>query len=117
MTTLILALLVHFIADFLLQSRTMGQKKSSSLKYLSMHIVIIFLCFLPFGLKFAAANALIHMLIDGTIWNVYKASVYFRDKSATPQTWKYWEDSWFYSTIGFDQLLHCITIVALMEYL
>lgn len=113
----ILALITHYVADFVLQSRKMGQNKSSSLKYLSLHVLIIFLCFLPFGLKFAFYNALIHAIIDGTIWNGYKLSVYLRDRTATKESWKYYEDDLFYSTIGFDQLLHSVTIVYLLEYL
>ena len=57
------------------------------------------------------------MIIDASIWNIYKWSVYLRDKTATKENWKYWEDSWFYTTIGFDQLLHGITIIAILEYL
>ncbi|NVM46737.1 MAG: DUF3307 domain-containing protein [Candidatus Lokiarchaeota archaeon] len=114
---ILLALLVHFVADFILQSREMGQKKSSSIKWLSLHISIIFICFLPFGLEFALYNALIHAIIDGSIWNLYKYSVYKRDKTATKETWKYYEDHWFYTTIGLDQFLHAATIVLLMEVL
>ena len=114
---LFLAFLTHFVADFIFQSRKMGQNKSSSLKWLSLHIAIIFICFLPFGLKFAVLNALFHAVIDGTIWNLYKISVFLRDKTATKENWKYWQDSWFYTTIGFDQFLHGATIILLMEYL
>jgi hypothetical protein len=112
--TLVLALITHFIADFICQSRKMGKYKSSSIYWLSAHILIIFSLFTPFGLKFAIKNALIHMLIDGTIWNGYKLSVKLRDKNATASTWKYWKDHWFYVTIGFDQLLHVLTIVWLL---
>jgi len=114
---LALAFITHFIADFILQSRTMGQRKSSSLKYLALHTSIIFLCFLPFGVEFSACNAFIHAIIDNFIWNVYTASVYFRNKNATKENWKYWEDHLFYTTIGLDQLLHGLTIILLMEYL
>lgn len=115
---LALAFVIHFVADFLLQSREMGKKKSSDYSYLAMHLSIQFLCFLPFfGFKFALYNALIHGVIDKNIWNLYKVSVYLRDKKATPETWKYYDDHWFYSTIGLDQLLHALTIIYLVKYL
>jgi len=114
---LLLAFFIHFIADFILQSREMGEKKSSSFKWLSKHIGIIFICFLPFGIEFALCNAFIHMLIDACIWNIYKITVYIRDKKATKENWEYWKDGWFYDTIGFDQFLHGATIILLMEYL
>lgn len=31
--------------------------------------------------------------------------------------WRYWEDYWFYTTIGFDQLLHALTLVVLANSL
>ena len=139
-------LIVHFVADFLLQSREMGVNKSSNWKYLGQHISIIALAFLPFGWKFALANALVHAVIDKFIWNLYKLSAHLRIKSNVEvmkswwvgiqeeppgpstiqdyqrscyqvevQNWKYWEDHWFYSSIGFDQLLHGITLVLLGE--
>ena len=30
------------------------------------------------------------------------------------KNYKYWEDHWFYTTIGFDQLLHSATIILLL---
>lgn len=118
MKLLILAFITHFIADFLLQSREMGKNKSSNYKFLSQHIGIIFVCFLPFGLKFAAANALIHAIIDKNIWNLYKlyvVSLYESERDAAYH--EYWEDHWFYATIGFDQLLHALTLIVLFNYL
>lgn len=118
-----LLFITHFVADFLLQSRKMGKNKSSSWKYLGMHISIIFAAFLPFGIKFAVLNALIHAIIDKNIWNLYKLSAGYRISKISGkntskfaelvQTWPYWEDHWFYATIGFDQLLHALTIIAL----
>lgn len=121
----IAALILHFISDFLLQSREMGKNKSSNWFYLAQHLIIIFFAFLPFGLKFSTVNAIVHGLIDKNIWNVYKFFVMKRlrknkahpllEQKGVSSSWKYWEDSWFYSTIGFDQLLHTLTLVVLIE--
>ena len=113
--TLIYLMFLHFVADFLLQSRTMATNKSSSLKYLVQHVLIQFTVFTigVFWLPpmYALANACIHGLIDWHIWRLYKFSVYLRDQEATTATWKYYEDHLFYTTIGLDQMLHVITIL------
>lgn len=132
--------ILHFIADFLLQSREMGKNKSSNYTYLFKHIsiifAVIFVALIPFlGLKlafiFSLSNALIHAVIDKFIWNFYKAFVFrklvkkyelkFPDrKEAAPNyakaegmSYPYYEDHWFYATIGFDQLLHALTLIIL----
>lgn len=139
--------ILHFIADFLLQSREMGKNKSSNYTYLFKHIsiifAVIFVALIPFlGLKlafiFSLSNALIHAVIDKFIWNFYKAFVVWKMKRDSFRwTWmngnlniphevraaeklkelesefKFYEDHWFYATIGFDQLLHALTLIIL----
>lgn len=158
MYILLLCMVIHFIADFLMQSREMGQKKSSEFHWLFMHLAIqhgmFAICLAPFvGLKsaviFATCNAVIHGVIDWNIWRLYKLSVAkrllklikedtvsktwpgFESEAAhdmvmfggksdrekiliAARTWRYWEDHWFYSTIGFDQMLHAATIIVLV---
>lgn len=146
MMLLIYMMVIHFIADFLLQSREMGKNKSTKFTVLLQHIGIQFAMFLillmPFvGFKFAYAfalfNAIIHGVIDWNIWRLYKLSVlkrlyddegndYIPNVSKTgpnhslmsdSKVWQYQEDHWFYATIGLDQLLHAITIIALFGIL
>lgn len=114
-------LVAHFLADFVFQSRDMGKNKSSNFRYLLMHLFIQFMFMLPFGFLFSLSNAIIHGFIDWNIWNLYKWSVYKRlaDQQALAEhasTYKYWEDHLFYTTIGFDQMLHAITLYALFNY-
>ena len=135
-----------------MQSREMGQKKSSEFKWLFRHLTIQWL-FFAFGLvyfvgpvlalAFATLNAVVHGIIDWYIWKGYKLTAHIRinkevDKLAAAliaggvpmdaethkaaydagvQDWKYWEDHVFYSTIGFDQLLHILTIIGLFALL
>lgn len=126
MITLLLMVLTHFVSDFLLQSRKMGEGKSTDWTLWGQHVAIILVCFLPFGWKFAAINAIIHGLIDRNIWNLYKWSVKLRiakhdvkQESLFDQNgnWQYYKDHLFYSTIGLDQFLHTSTIVLLWELL
>jgi hypothetical protein len=77
-------MVIHFIADFLLQSREMGQKKSSEPIWLIRHLLIQYFVFaillspflgLAMSMLFALCNALIHGVIDWYIWRGYKWSV------------------------------------------
>jgi hypothetical protein len=132
-----LLLVIHFVADFLFQSREMGKKKSSEfpwlLKHLSIQFIFFFAALIPFAsipiltiLLFALMNAAIHGVIDWNIWRLYKLGAFWRIKKdpqhplltdSVPEKWKYWEDHWFYTTIGFDQLLHGLTLVFLAWWL
>lgn len=144
-------MILHFIADFLFQSREMGQKKSSEFRWLFKHLTIQWL-FFAFGLvyfvgpvvaiSFATLNCIAHGVIDWYIWRGYKLFTHNRLVKESHQaaymngnlnipyevrqkekydeklaSFKYWEDHWFYSTIGLDQLLHGLTIVALFAIL
>lgn len=138
-----LLMVLHYVADFLLQPREMGKKKSSEPKWLAGHLLIQFLCFLPFtGWKFALANCVVHGVIDWNIWRGYKLLAAYRimnkvdplgliRKQYTVEeamkehpavkeevlNWKFYEDHWFYATIGLDQLLHMLTLYFLHKAL
>ena len=101
-------LVVHFVSDFVLQRREVAAKKSYSITAMVEHITIIFMCYLWCGWEFSLYNALVHLVIDATLWNVYKEI-----RSTEGKHFKYWEDSLFYTTIGFDQFLHVATLVIL----
>lgn len=149
----------HFVADFLMQSREMGKKKSSEPVWLFKHLIIQWFMFtlsiwffgffitemrtLNMILLFPILNTIVHGIIDWNVWRLYKYSVAYRmlkdpDNVAfnspmahdmahdallhgdgkrfvelAAPSFQYYEDHWFYSTIGFDQLLHILTILAL----
>jgi hypothetical protein len=128
---------LHFVADFLLQSRSMGKNKSVYplvlFQHLGIQFSIVFFGLIPFvGLKKAfllsLANAVVHGVIDWNIWRGYKYFVMRRIYAAGPSStennpahplcdakggWTYWEDHWFYATIGLDQFLHMTTLTVL----
>ena len=149
MMLLVYIFALHFLADFVLQSREMGKKKSSELSYLFNHVSIQIAVFfvglsLLFGVEIAGAfallNGMVHMLIDAFVWKTYSLSVWLRRhswvkenkglmrsvvakaggirreprdneiKRAMKENYKYWDDHWFYLTIGFDQFLHMSTL-------
>lgn len=136
---LLIAFLAHFVADFLLQSREMGKKKSEVFSVLSQHIKIQFLVvalfLIPFigfmkAIDISFLNALVHGLIDWNIWRGYKAVAHYRimnqvagsntaeaDYKEAVANFKFWDDHYFYATIGLDQLLHISTLTALIGYM
>jgi hypothetical protein len=78
----------------------------------------------------ALGNSIIHGVIDSVTWKLYKLSVILRkpkelfervepDNPAikTAMKFKYWEDHFFYLTIGLDQLLHVSTIILLFDFI
>lgn len=120
---------LHFLADFVLQSREMGQKKSTEVNWLFGHTAILWTIFF-IGLaqvmsplaayQIATLNALVHALIDWNIWKLYKWQVMKRlqglglddERLEYEKThYEYWKDKGFYTTIGLDQFLHHATII------
>lgn len=127
---LIALLVLHYVADFLLQTRKMGQNKSKSLMWLSIHVGVYLIALLSFGLLFGhyvvqdpndmypifeycLLNATLHWLTD---FGTSKLSGYFymkyvaykqKDEDAIADRYQYK----FWATIGFDQLVHGVTLL------
>lgn len=114
---LILLFIAHFIADFALQPREMALKKSEDYRWLLRHCAIHFGVFWCAVLPFLYAtpilfllpigNSIVHGVIDWNIWRGYKKW------KATHLEPPFYEDHYFYFTLGADQLLHALTIVGL----
>ena len=89
---------IHFIADFMMQTDKMAINKSTSMKWLSIHILIYSIPMLIFGWKFAIINGLCHLVTD------------FFTSRATSYLWKKEKRHWFFVVIGFDQAIHMTTL-------
>lgn len=136
-TLLCWVFVLHFIADFLCQPGWIAKQKSEKPAILFLHTMIIFgvmlvgLVFLvgPLtALTFASCNALAHGITDMFTWKGYKRyatrryqrmSEEEREEHGFNTIWKYpyWEDHWFYATLGFDQLLHGLALIILASRL
>lgn len=121
--SLILLILTHIIFDFVLQSRTIATNKSSSLKYLIPHLVILFAGLVIFTILsgrynpnqrilFIFGNIVLHGLIDWNIWNLYKF-ITIKRFPKVDSSFKYYEDGLFYDFIAFDQGLHAFCYLGL----
>jgi len=138
MKFLICLFITHFISDFFFQSRNMGKKKSKEILYLILHGNILFFAFILCSFIFIEYNiaamislslVIIHCLQDWYIWRIYQYYVLVKLQNENlgctnkelkeyinSEDYKYWEDYWFYVTLGLDQLLHFITIILICIY-
>ena len=98
--TLSLLLVLHFIADFVLQSDHVAKNKSKDNKILLYHVSIYSLPFmLLISPLYGLINGMIHFCVD-----------YFTSR-LTSKLWDSGKTHLFFVTIGFDQLLHILTLV------
>ena len=132
----IILFITHFLFDFVFQSREMGKKKSEDINYLLKHGGILFMGYMWAAyaicdnmadmFTMTAAIVIIHCIQDWYIWRGYKTFTKWRWREHNESEYhmdlimknkfKYWEDKWFYTTIGLDQTLHFITIVAVYNW-
>jgi hypothetical protein len=88
------AIWLHFIGDFLLQTDKMALNKSSSGKWLTIHVVVYALAILPLGWQYAVYNAILHLVVD------------FGTSRATTFLYSRGHRHWFFVIIGLDQAVH-----------
>jgi hypothetical protein len=99
MYKIMLALVLHWFADFVLQTDQMARGKSSSNKWLSIHVAVYSLPLFLLGWKFALFNAATHWVVD-----------YFTSRLSS-RMWKEQRVHDFFVVIGFDQLIHTLLLV------
>lgn len=120
--TIVVLLTIHWIADFVFQSRWMANNKSTSLLALTIHVAVytavlgigvaclalwvigtttpaIIIAALQFAGAFAVINGVLHWVTDFITSKItaalYKEGMFYE----------------FFVVVGFDQLLHAATLV------
>jgi hypothetical protein len=96
---------LHFLGDFVLQSRKMADNKSTSLNWLLFHVVIYSSVLCLISWRLAIINGVFHFLIDGATSNMTKE--FYKDGKIHA----------FFTTIGFDQALHLTILYFTMDLL
>jgi len=103
---LILIFVLHFVADFVLQTDDMALNKSSSNYWLTVHAVVYSLTFaIFFGPLYALINGVLHWVTDYTTSRI--AAHFYKNNKR----------SLFFQTIGFDQMIHMVTLTATYHWM
>ena len=101
----IILIWLHFIADFILQTDKMAINKSSSNRWLGLHVSVYTVPFFWFGWRFALVNGAAHFVTD---WLTSRGTSYL---------WKKEERHWFFALIGLDQAIHMTTLFLTYRWL
>lgn len=91
---------VHWVSDFVLQTDAMARGKSTSIKWLSIHVAVYTVLLFIFGWQFALINGAVHWVVD-----------FFTSKWSS-YLWKKEEVHWFFVVIGLDQAIHMATLLS-----
>lgn len=121
LSLILFILLGHFIFDWLLQTRYMADNKSKSFEALALHVstytigmnaTFIFWS-LTFNDTIGVFTILLWALINGILHGI-------TDKITSQFTSRFYKQQRyhaFFSTIGFDQLIHYATLFISMYYI
>ena len=128
MITSFTIIVIHFIADFFFQTDKMAINKSKSVYWLTVHvcvytfILMIGCFFLDFSSKnlcfvFIGLNCLLHWITDFctsrlTSW-IYMKNEKYPNEIFLYNSWRHW----FFTAIGFDQVIHYACLFFTYQYL
>lgn len=93
-TLLLYVLFIHFIADFVLQTKWMAENKSKNWKAMFSHIAVYALCMCIFGPVYGIVNATLHLVTD-VVSSRLSSRAYAKGNMKG-----------FWMVIGADQLVH-----------
>jgi hypothetical protein len=120
--SLVFLLVIHYLADFLCQTREMATNKSTSLKWLTYH-VLTYTMVLAFSMSafmyFTSDNAgdtIMTVWLFTIINGVLHWGTDFLTSKGTTHFYK--QENWFgfFSLIGLDQLIHTVTLLLTFNY-
>ena len=116
-------LALHFIADFVLQSDWMAINKSKNWYALTAHVLVYSATFtLFFGWVFGLLTFISHFITDAVTSRVSRMVFPWIPDIQNPKI--YWDNEGigmrsrhrFFSWIGFDQLIHYVTLALTLKY-
>ena len=117
--TIIYILSVHFVSDFIMQSDEMAKGKSTSIKWLTLHILSYLKGFICSAIIFYVATTLIWGRITSPLLILAYCLVnailhwvtdYFTSKE-TSRLWAELKVHQFFIMIGLDQLIHATCLI------
>jgi hypothetical protein len=120
-------ILVHFLVDFLLQTDWMALNKSKDNYALSCHVATysvglfvwatIYMGIGDGAVMFFFFNSLLHFMTDWVTSRINGKLWFFRPYD--DQCWIYVDGRrhWFFVMVGFDQLIHYVTLAITLRLL
>ena len=101
-STVLIILFLHWVADFVFQTDKMAQGKSKNWADLLSHTVVYMGAFIPFMVITMGANGILFCLITFVVHTIQD---YFTSR-LNSRLWKEGKIHYFFVSIGFDQFLH-----------
>lgn len=108
-------LFLHWLGDFVLQTRSMADNKSSSMLALSMH-VLAYTSMLLGGLLLLmepTTALVVYVLLNGSLHFITD----FWTSKCTKYLWQQKNVHAFFMMVGFDQLIHSLCLIISAEFL
>ncbi len=103
-TDILILVWMHFILDFIVQTRKEAENKSKSIRHLGMHVLKYSVPFVFFGIWFAMVTFILHFITD-FISSRITSYAHRNDKNAL-----------FWNTIGIDQAVHITCLIMTYVY-
>jgi len=105
LTTMLLLVWMHFVADFVFQTDEVALGKSKSNRLLLKHVLIYGIPFLLVGFAYAGVNSAAHFAVD------------YVTSRVTAELFKQGQRHWFFVVIGFDQAIHMTTLFITYQWM
>lgn len=116
---IIYILVTHFVSDFIMQTNEMAKGKSTSIKWLTLHIISYFKGFIWSAVLYFIISSFIFqtvisawLLIGYCLLNagLHWVTDYFTSKQ-TAKLWAQQKVHEFFVMIGLDQLIHATCLI------
>lgn len=111
-------LVIHWIADFIVQTDEQAKGKSTSWKYLVAHVTTYTLCWIfplmIYGILMNLTHKILFFLPITFICHI--ATDYYTSR-VNSQLFKEGNIHGFFVSVGFDQLLHYFQLILTLNYL
>jgi hypothetical protein len=113
-------ILAHWVSDFVLQTRHMATRKSTSNYYLTMHVGVYSCATMLFWSLLFAVVVPITLQTGLIAFSVIFMSHWMTDYFTSRQTSKYYKLEKYYqffNVVGFDQVLHYVQLFLVYNYI
>jgi len=102
---IIILIWIHYVFDFIFQTRKMANNKSKSFKWLGAHVAVYTLPFIfIISLPYALINGALHFVTDAITSRM------------TSRYHALGDEKMFFMTIGLDQAIHITTLILTLQY-